>query len=181
MIYIDAKTIKKVMESFTIVIDTREQMNDGLKNRIAAFPCPVERAKLSFGDYTAYVVLPDGSRFSLADKMVIERKMDLAEICANYTNGRERFIREFERATECGAKVAILIQDATWDKAYGGIYNSKMTPAALTASLTTWLARYNCSINFCKEPTVPKLIYDILYREMKERLLTVEVAQIESE
>ena len=45
-----------------------------------------------------------------------------------------------------------------------------MKPVALVASMTAWLARYNCQLIMCKEETSGKLIKDLLYREMKEYL-----------
>lgn len=68
---------------------------------------------MNFGDYTAYVKLPNGKSFTLADKVVIERKMDLTELATCYTSQRERFTKEFERAKERGAKIYLLVEDAT--------------------------------------------------------------------
>jgi hypothetical protein len=90
-----------------------------------------------------------------------------------YTKERPRFIREFERAKESGAKVYLLIENADWEKAYNGTYRSQLDPKALTASLFAWLARYNCQILMCKEDTSGKVIHDALFREMKERLETL--------
>ena len=45
-----------------------------------------------------------------------------------------------------------------------------MNAKALTASLLAFLARYDCQVVLCKEETTGKLIRDILYREIKERL-----------
>ena len=64
----------------------------------------------------------------------------------------------------------LLIENGDWEKAYTGSYRSQVKPEALTASIIAWLARYNCQLLFCKEETSGKLIHDVLYREMKERL-----------
>ncbi len=50
-----------------------------------------------------------------------------------------------------------------------------MKPQALVASLTAWLARYNCQLIFCKSETTGKLIKELLYRELKERLENEEI------
>ena len=47
----------------------------------------------------------------------------------------------------------------------------------LSASLTAWLARYNCQIIFCEPATTGKLIREVLYRELKERLEVMECPQ----
>lgn len=154
----------------TLIVDTREQDTDRLRRRIRQTGLSFVRQKLDFGDYSAKTTLDNGTEFDISSSVSIERKMNLDELCACYCKGRKRFTREFERAKSAGAKVYLLIENANWEKAYNGSYRSKMSPQALTASLFAWLARYNCQIIFCKEETSGKIIREILYREMKERL-----------
>lgn len=125
---------------------------------------------MDFGDYSAQCELPSGVLFSLADKAAIERKMSLDETANCYTTSRDRFKREFERAQDKNAKLYLLVEQATWEKAYGGMYRSKMKPNALVASMTTWMARYDSQILMCHPDTTARLIYDVLYREMIEAL-----------
>lgn len=154
----------------TLIVDTREQDTDRLRRRIRQTGLSFVRQKLDFGDYSAKTTLDNGTEFDISGSVSIERKMNLDELCACYCKGRKRFTREFERAKSAGAKVYLLIENANWEKTYNGSYRSKMSPQALTASLFAWLARYNCQIIFCKEETSGKIIREILYREMKERL-----------
>lgn len=154
----------------TLIVDTREQDTDRLRRRIRQTGLSFVRQKLDFGDYSAKTTLDNGTEFDISSSVSIERKMNLDELCACYCKGRKRFTREFERAKLAGAKVYLLIENANWEKAYNGSYRSKMSPQALTASMFAWLARYNCQIIFCKEETSGKIIREILYREMKERL-----------
>lgn len=154
----------------TLIVDTREQDTDRLRRRIRQTGLSFVRQKLDFGDYSAKTTLDNGTEFDISSSVSIERKMNLDELCACYCKDRKRFTREFERAKSAGAKVYLLIENANWEKAYNGSYRSKMSPQALTASLFAWLARYNCQIIFCKEETSGKIIREILYREMKERL-----------
>ena len=37
-------------------------------------------------------------------------------------------------------------------------------------AVTAWLVRYNANLIFCKEETSGRLIREILYRDLKERL-----------
>ena len=152
------------------LVDTREQDTPRLRARLAQMNCKCRREKLDFGDYSAEFPLPDGTVLSLANKVAIERKMDLGELCQCFCQNRARFKREFERAHFTGAKVYLIVEDANWEQVYQGNYHSKMTPQALIASCCAWLARYNCQILFCSQKTSGKLIRDILYREGKERL-----------
>lgn len=154
-------------------MDSREQDTAKLHQRLAKFNCPVVRTKLDFGDYSAQTTLPSGVTFSLADKVSIERKCSLDESANCWTTSRDRFKREFERARAKDAKVYLLIEQATWEKAYHGYYRSQMKPPALVASMTTWMARYDTPIVMCNAETSGQLIYDILYREMKEALINL--------
>ena len=162
--------VSRALKNLTLIVDTRAQDTDRLRRRIRQTGLSFVRQKLDFGDYSAKTTLDNGTEFDISSSVSIERKMNLDELCACYCKDRKRFTREFERAKSAGAKVYLLIENANWEKAYNGSYRSKMSPQALTASLFAWLARYNCQIIFCKEETSGKIIREILYREMKERL-----------
>lgn len=169
MIYHPAE-VEHILTTIKILVDTREHDTPEARARWAAFGCPFVRFKLDFGDYSAYVQLPDGSYLSLDKSVVIERKMDLDELASCFTAERPRFTAEFERAASAGAKTYLLVETATWEKAFAGNYRSRVHPNAIVASLTAWMARYNCQLIFCAERTTGKLIAEILRREMKERL-----------
>ena len=162
--------IEQALKSFEILVDTREQPTKSYYRRLKSMAVPLHRQKLDFGDYSARVTLADDSFYSLNDKVCVERKMNLDEICACFTKQRPRFIREFERAKEAGARIYLLIENADYEKAYSGDYRSQMKPNALTASLLAFQARYDCRIVFCPAQMSGRIIKDILYREMKERL-----------
>jgi hypothetical protein len=157
--------VKRRLDGLICLVDTREQNTIRAKRRLESINLPIERVALPFGDYSARCGALD-----LRDSVAIERKMDLDEIAHCYCQDRKRFEREFERARKSGAKVYLLVENASWEKAYSGVYRSQMRPESLVASMTAWLARYRCQLIFCKEETSGKLIHDILYREMKERL-----------
>lgn len=162
--------IQEVLKTLKILVDTREQPTASYYKRLTAMGLPTERRKLDFGDYSACVDLPDGKEFSLEKMICIERKMGLDEICSCYCQSRKRFTKEFERAKAAKAKIYLLIENATWEKIFMGDYRSRMNPSALTASLFAWLSRYNCQILFCKPNWTGRIIKEILYREIKEKL-----------
>ena len=112
----------------------------------------------------------NGTEINCERLFAIERKMSLDELAACYTHDRARFTREFERAQDCGTKIYLLIENATWENLFNGKYRSKFGSNAFAASVLAWLARYDCQIIFCKSETSARLIHDILYRELKERL-----------
>lgn len=156
-----------------VIVDTREQAGKQLDMRLEGLKCPFERKALKYGDYSAsYIDIKTGEKVSLENKVIIERKYALSEICQNFTTNRDRFTREFERAKNDGCRVHILIEQDSYEKVYQGAYNSKLKPEALSASLHTFGARYNAHINFCRPQTSGRLIRDILYYELREILLS---------
>ena len=162
--------LEKTLSTMVCVIDSREKPTQEAKKRWESFGVPYRIQALKSGDYTAEFLLLNGETFSLEDICVIERKMSIGEICGNFCQNRARFIREFDRIKEAGAKAYIVIEGASWEAIYNHRYNSKMSPQALVASLTAWMARYNAHIIFCKAEISGRIIKEILYREGKELL-----------
>ena len=158
------------LDSMVLLVDTREQPTKKLTGRIKLTGLPYKRKKLDQGDYSCACLLPDGTELDFSDKVVIERKMDLDELCTCFGRERKRFEREFERAASKGCRIYLLVEDATWEKVYNGKYRSQFTPQALIASIDAFRARYRMQLDFCKAETTGKLIRDILYRELKEYL-----------
>ena len=156
------------LKSMTIIVDTREQRSDRAEKRYKAFSVPYRRQKLDFGDYSACFMLPDGSEKTI--NAAIERKADLDELSSCFTHGRGRFQREFERAKLAGASMYLLVENASWENLMNGRYGTKFNPKAFMASMTAWIARYDIKPVFCKSESSGKIIKEILYRELKERL-----------
>lgn len=161
---------KYALEHLTLLVDTRERDTSALRKRLSSTGLPWERRKLDFGDYSVKCALQGGGEIDLSRKVCVERKMNLDELCACYCQQRGRFTREFQRAKEAGAKLYLLIENGSWEQAYAGDYRSRMGPKAFVASMTAWLARYNCQLLFTTPALSGPLIRDVLYREAKERL-----------
>lgn len=158
--------VANALKSMTILIDTREQDTARARRRIAQMQVPTKRQKLDFGDYSARCPSLD-----LRDKVVIERKMDLNELSGCFCQQRDRFVREFQRAADAGARTYLLIENASIDDVYRHAYKTQMSAESMAASIWAWCARYDCKLVFCSASNSGKVIHDILYREMKERLM----------
>lgn len=171
----DNFNVKKSLESLVITIDTREQDTKQLRRRIEDMKCPTERVCLPYGDYSCRCTLPGGEVLDFSTKVVVERKMNLDELCICFGKERKRFKAEFERAKKAGCKTYLLIENASWENAILGKYRSKYNSAALIASLLAWIPRYNMVPIMCKAETSGSLIKEILYRELKEYLDGLEV------
>ena len=166
--------ITQILDSMSILIDSREQPTEKATRRFNSFGCDYSRATLDFGDYTFNFVCNNVAHFNINHRIVpevmIERKYSVDEIAQNFTRERDRFRREFERMKEHKAKAYILIENATWENIMNGKYRSKVNPNALIASMLAFQSRYDINYVFCKSETSGKLIHEILYRELKERL-----------
>lgn len=162
--------IQSCLDSMTLLLDTREQPTKALQRRLEVIGLPHERVALKSGDYSAKTILPDGREWSLADKVVVERKMSLNEISQNFTRGRDRFSREFDRFALAGGKIYLLIEGGSYEKIMAHKYRTQFAPEAFLASLFAWQARYNAEIIFCEPETSGYLIRKILHYELRERL-----------
>ena len=167
--------IETCLDSFEVLIDTREQPSERAERRYRAFGSPYRRQVLDYGDYTYNFTLPNGKPLfgqneAVKGHAVIERKMDLDELAGCLSRTRDRFEREFTRARENNATIYLLVEDASWENLINGRYKSRFHPNAFEASILTFLARYDIKPIFCKKETSGKLIRDILFRELKVRL-----------
>ena len=171
----DAFTQKTVLQTFEILVDTREQQTKQSQKRYNSFGSQYKRATLSYGDYAYNAILPSGNKIYDDSKTIyplcaVERKMNLDELAGCYTNGRQRFQKEFERAKEHQCRIYLICENSSWENLLNGKYRSMFHKNAFTASTIAWMVRYNMNVIFCKEETSGRLIKEILYRDLKERL-----------
>ncbi|MCQ2544527.1 MAG: ERCC4 domain-containing protein [Lachnospiraceae bacterium] len=181
----DIFEVENCLNTMSVIVDKREQPGERADKRYSGFNIPYSRATLNYGDYTYNAVLPDGTPIydeskTVFPKVVVERKMDLDELANCFTlkqdkeckalKLRNRFEREFYRATQNGARCYLLIEDSNFEKLLNHRYNSKFSPKAFFASLMAWQARYDLHVVFCQKELTGKIIKEILYRELKERL-----------
>ena len=167
--------IESCLSSMEILIDTREQPSERAERRYKSFGSPYRRQVLDYGDYTYNFTLPNGKKLfgdseTVKGHAVIERKMDLVELSGCLCQTRDRFEREFQRARENNASVYLMVEDANWENLILGRYKTRFNPNAFEASILAFIARYDIKPIFCKKETSGKLIRDILFRELKERL-----------
>ena len=165
---------EEILQSFMIVIDRREQDTERARKRYEAFSVPYDRATLDYGDYT-YNAMIDGIPLYDTDsrifpKCAVERKMNLDELAGCFTHERKRFQAEMERAKENKARMYLLVENASWENLINGKYKSKYNSVAFLASVTAWMARYGLQVIMCKAETSGKIIKEILYRDLKERI-----------
>lgn len=167
--------IDRILETITLIADTREHVTEEYEKRIAAIGYPCRREALNFGDYSGEYTI--GNKvYSLVSEFAIERKMSLDEICGNFGKGRRRFKNEFSRAVESGAKMHLIIENGSYEKVIGGKYRSKFNSNSLMSSMIAFSDRYNLTMHFCNPEITPILIKKLLYHHVKNKLMAdVEV------
>ena len=193
---------------YKIVVDTREKQVNHILNKFdegleekpshhnmyrgfkSTFTDPIPYYKqdkgLKVGDFTLVVQLPNRNQINFQDKIIIERKNSLNELCQNLfdkkdSEGLTRFERELKRAKEQGIKVVLLVEtEDMHSKILSSKYfrfdkASKVSPKAFNSILRTLQARYNISIEYCNKKDSARLIHDILYYHAREYLKNVSI------
>lgn len=134
-----------------VLIDTREQDLHILR-KLDSLNIPYRRQKLNFGDYSF-----EWNGKSYENEICIERKGSLDEIIGNFTKGRERFRKEFERSKGC--KVILMIETST-EQLEAGQYRSKMNPRDLKSFLNTWCNKFQLELKFVEKSESCSYILD---------------------
>ena len=179
------KSINHILNKFEEGFELKPSHHDMYRGIKSKYSNPIQYyikdKGLKVGDYTIAVQLKNGEVINFQDKVVIERKADLNELCCNFfsekdTEGKTRLERELDRAKEQGIKVILLVEvDNMHSKILSSKYfrfdkASKVSPASFNAILRSLQAKYNISIEYCKREDSARLIHDILYYHCREYL-----------
>ena len=172
------KQVNHILNKFDEGLEEKPSHHDMFRGKKSTFTNPIGYFKqekgLKTGDFTICTQLPNGCQINFQDKIIIERKKDLNELCCNLfdkkdSEGLTRFERELKRAKEQGIKVILLVEvedmhskilsskHFRYDKA------SKVSPKAFNSILRSLQARYNISVEYCNKKDSARLIHDILY------------------
>ena len=172
----------------TMLVDSREQklfhITDVWDKKNIDYVVLKEKQSMKVGDFSIGVTLPGGEKISFTDKVAIERKASLNELCTNFTedkdeNGNSRIVREFIRAKEKGIKLILLIEDSqAYEKALRGEFRedkpSFMHPNAFMGMLMAYKSRYGFELIFLDKEYSASYIYRLLYYEAREYLKNME-------
>ena len=184
------KQVNHILNKFDEGLEEKPSHHDMFRGKKSTFTNPIGYFKqekgLKTGDFTLAVQLPNQCVINFQDKIVIERKKDLNELCCNLfdkkdSEGLTRFERELSRSKEQGIKVILLVETEDmhskilsskhfrYDKA------SKVSPKAFNSILRSLQARYDISIEYCNKKDSARLIHDILYYHAREYLKKVSL------
>ena len=140
---------------------------------------------MKVGDYSIAVQTNTGEVIDFRNKVAIERKANLNELCGNFTdkrdnNNKTRLIRELERAKKNNIKLLLLIEDEKgYTNALNGYFRkdkvSRMNSNSFIAMLFAYKARYDYEIIFIDKKNSASYIYNYLYYYAREYLKNLEV------
>ena len=199
----DKKGIDIKKCAYKIVVDSREKVNKHILNKFeegfenkpshhdmyrgkkSTYSEPInyyiQEKGLKVGDYTIAVKTPTGEVINFKDKIVIERKADLNELCCNLFDkkdeeGLTRFERELKRGYEQGIKIHLLVEtDNMVDKILSSKHfrydkASKVNPKSFQMMLLSLCNRYNVTVWDTNKNNSARLIHDLLYVYIREYL-----------
>lgn len=154
----------------TIQIDSREHKFElaRIQKQLTKAGCKTIVSKLYVGDYQSL----DNQR------LVVDRKKDLQELCGNVCQQHERFKNELIRALEAGIQIIILCEHGADVQSLEDVYfwdnpRLKKSPKAtsgesLYRSLCTIRDRYNVRFEFCTKRETGKRIMELLSNGKEE-------------
>ena len=184
------KQVNHILSKFDEGLEEKPSHHDMFRGKKSTFTDPIGYFKqekgLKTGDFTLAIQLPNQCVINFQDKIIIERKKDLNELCCNLfdkkdSEGLTRFERELKRAKEQGIKVILLVEvedmhskilsskHFRYDKA------SKVSPKSFNSILRSLQARYDISIEYCNKKDSARLIHDLLYYHAREYLKNVSI------
>ena len=185
------KNIKHILNKFEEGFENKPSHHDMYRGKKSTYTKPiqyyVQEKGLKVGDYTIAVQLPNGEVINFQNKIVVERKADLNELCCNLFDskskdeeGLTRFERELKRAHEQGIKVHLVVETTDmYSKILSGKHfrydkASKVNPASFEAMFQALVARYNVSVSYMDKKDSARFIHNTLYYGAREHLKGIE-------
>ena len=181
----EKKIQNHILNKFEEGFENKPSHHDMYRGKKSTYSEPInyyiQEKGLKVGDYTIAVKLPNGEVINFKDKIVIERKADLNELCCNFFDkkdeeGLTRFERELKRGYEQGIKIHLLVEtDNMVDKILSSKHfrydkASKVNPKSFQMMLLSLCNRYNVTVWYTGKKNSARLIHDLLYVYVREYL-----------
>ena len=167
------KECKELLNSLTVLIDTREQKADHITSYFDDKKIPHKSKALKYGDYS--FLLPENPGAGIArdiyfnNEIVVERKRSLNELSNNFTHDRTQFENELIRSSN--GKMILLIENV---KGYQNIikhnYRTDYKPKSFIGTLHSFKHRYDMEVMFIDPAYSGNYIYWTFYYYLREYL-----------
>jgi len=164
--------LNNILKTLTIVVDTREQVNDHILNYLRQKDIPIKIKKLDVGDYSC--MIPANPELGIARDIYlesyVERKAHMDEICGNLQKDTQTAF-ENELIRSQGKRFVLIVEDLeSYGKLLRGDYRSRYDPKALLGRLKSFEAKYNFEIVPMNKIESGNWIYYRFYYQMKNYL-----------
>lgn len=167
--------IKKLSKSMVILVDNREKENKHITEYFDKFKISYQKETLNYGDYSFYI--PANAEYGIENpiyfhkEIIVERKNSLEELSGNLGKERDRFEKEFLKASNDGCKLYLLVENPL---GYSAImehnYKTEFKPLPYVASLKSFENRYGLHIQFIDKQYAGYMIFSTFYYFMRENL-----------
>jgi len=173
------KRLKEILDSITIICDSREQENSHILDYFDKHGIKHISRKLDYGDYS--FELPPISDIGFNEvttfesRICVERKNSLDELSGNIAQSRERFERELQRAKENHAKLILMVEDGTYLQIMKHKYKTDLNERSYLASLFSFKARYGIEIEFIENKLSGWYMFQTFKYFLREELLNLKM------
>lgn len=140
--------ITKILKTLTIIIDTREKVNQHILDYFRQKEVPYVFKKLDYGDYSFFIPAnPElGIHRDIYFESAVERKAHVDEICGNLQKDTQTAFENELIRSQRGRFVLFVEQLDFHEKLAQGKYRSRYDPKALKGRLESFQAKYNFEI-----------------------------------
>ncbi|UBR30214.1 ERCC4 domain-containing protein [Bacillus sp. SD-4] len=168
------KEIDSILKTLTIVIDTRENKNDHIRDYLHQKGIQIKNQKLDTGDYGC--MIPKNEELGIPRDIYldsrVERKAHMDEITGNLQKDTQTaFENELIRSKDI--PFTLIVEDLKgYEKMLKGQYRSQYKPLALLGRLNTFKAKYNFEIVYLDKKFSGNWIYHHFYYQARHYLKT---------
>ena len=170
------KEIATIKKNLVVLIDTREQRNEHIKEFFEKKNINFKIHKLDYGDYS--IMIPKNAIEGLERDIyfdrdiVIERKANIDELANNLKKDGVRIKTELAHINKYNIRCYLLIEDPNYDyNIRNGNYRSNYKPESLYGNIKKSIEmRYNTFVRPISKSMIGSEIYNTLESFVYERL-----------
>ena len=170
------KEIATIKKNLVVLIDTREQRNEHIKEFFEKKNINFKIHKLDYGDYS--IMIPKNAIEGLERDIyfdrdiVIERKANIDELASNFKEDGVRIKTEMAHINKYNIRSYLFIEDPNYDfNIRSGNYRSNYKPESLYARIKKSIEmRYNTLVRPISKSMIASEIYNTLEAYVYERL-----------
>ena len=170
------KEIATIKKNLVVLIDTREQRNEHIKDFFKDKNINFKVQKLDYGDYSVMIpkdTIEGQTRDIYFDRdIVIERKANIDELASNFKEDGVRIKTEMAHINKYNIRSYLFIEDPNYDfNIRSGNYRSNYKPESLYARIKKSIEmRYNTLVRPISKSMIASEIYNTLEAFVYEKL-----------